>query len=81
MIQGALEFQGLKDLGHGLLSNCQKFTCTQFVGAIYIKLDSTSLNEVSCAEAATKAYQQITVSICIFYILHAKPHKMIIDIR
>ena len=24
MIQGALQFQGLKDLGHGLLSNCPK---------------------------------------------------------
>ena len=47
MIQGALKFQGLKDLGHGPLSNCQKFTCTQFVGAIYEKLDSTSLNKVS----------------------------------
>ena len=54
MIQGALEFQGLKDLGYGPLSNCQKLTCTQFVGAIYEKLDSTSPNEVSYAEAATK---------------------------
>ena len=54
MILGALKFQGLKDLGHGPLSNCQKFTCTQFVGAIYEKLDYTSPNEVSCAEAATK---------------------------
>ena len=25
MIQGALKFQGLKNLGHGLLSNCQKY--------------------------------------------------------
>ena len=33
MVQGALKFQGLKDLGHGPLSNFQKFTCTQFVGA------------------------------------------------
>ena len=31
--------QGLKDLGHGPLSNCQTFTCTQFVVAIYEKLD------------------------------------------
>ena len=54
MIQGALKFQGLKDLGHGPLSNCQKFTCTQFVRAIYEELDPTSLNEVSCAKAATK---------------------------
>ena len=36
MIQGALKFQGLRDLGHGPLSNFQKFTCTQFVGAIYV---------------------------------------------
>ena len=35
MIQGTLKFQGLKDLGHEPLSNCQKFTCTQFIGAIY----------------------------------------------
>ena len=35
MIQCALKFQGLNDLGHGPLSNFQKFTCTQFVGAIY----------------------------------------------
>ena len=54
MIQSALKFQGLKNLGHGPLSNCQKFTCTQFVGAIYEKLDPTSLNEVSLAKAATK---------------------------
>ena len=48
------KFQGLKYLGHGPLSNCQKFTCTQFVGAIYEKLDSTSLIGVSLAKAATK---------------------------
>ena len=35
MVQGALKFQGPKDLGNGPLSNFQKFTCTQFVGAIY----------------------------------------------
>ena len=35
IMQGALKFQGLKDLGHGTLSNFQKFTCTQFVGAMY----------------------------------------------
>ena len=39
MIQGALKFQGLKDLGHGPLSNFQTFTCTQLVVAIYEKLD------------------------------------------
>ena len=54
MIQGALKCQGLKDLGHGSLSNCQNFTCTQFVGALYDKLDPTPLNEVICAKAATK---------------------------
>ena len=56
MIQGALKFNRLKDLGHGPLSNCQKFTCncTQFVRAIYEKLDPTSLNEVNIAKAATK---------------------------
>ena len=43
MIQGALKFQRLKDLGPVPLSNFQKFTCTQFVGAIYEKLDPTSL--------------------------------------
>ena len=37
MIQGALKFQGLKDLGHWPLSNCQTLTCAQFVGAIYKK--------------------------------------------
>ena len=57
MIQGALKYQGLKDLDHVPLSNSQKFTCTQFVGAIYEKLDSTSLNEVSCPDAAKKSYR------------------------
>ena len=54
MIQDALKFQGLKDLGLRHLSNCQKFTCVQFVGAINQKIDPTSLNEASCAKAATK---------------------------
>ena len=53
MIQGALKFQGLKDLVHGPLSNCIKLTCTQFVGVIYGKIDPTSLNKVSRAKAAT----------------------------
>ena len=48
------EISGTEDLGHGPLSNCQKFTCTQFGGATYEKLDPTSLNEVSSAKAATK---------------------------
>ena len=73
IIQGALKFQRLKDLGHGPLSNCQKFTCTQFVGAIYEKLDSTSLNEVSCAEAATKVLS--TDNSFHLRILHAHPTK------
>ena len=79
MIQGALKFQGLKYLGHGPLSNCQKFTCTQFGGAIYEKLDSTSLNKVSCAEATTKVPS--TDTSLHLHILHAHPHKMIMDIR
>ena len=81
MIQVALKFQGLKNLGHGPLSNCQKFTCTQFDGAIYEKLDSTSLNEVSCAEAATKVLS--TDNSFHLHILHSTrpPHKMIMDIR
>ena len=54
MIQGALKFQGLKDLGHGPLSKCQKCTCTQFVGALYDKLGPTSLNKVIFATAAAK---------------------------
>ena len=80
VIQGALKFQGLKDIGYGPLSNCQKFTCaqficTQFVEAIYEKLDIISLYEISCAKAATKSYRQITVFICIFYILPFHPTK------
>ena len=59
MIQGALKFRELQDLGHGPLSNCQKLTCIQFVGALYEKLDPTSLNEVNC----------------IFYLLPAHPTK------
>ena len=79
MIQGALKFQGLKDLGHGPLSNFQKFTCTQFVGVIYKKLDPTSLNEVSSAKAATKV--QSTDNSFHLHILHSTrpPHRMIID--
>ena len=46
MVQGALKFQGLKDLGSGSLSNCQNFTCAQFVGALYEKLVCTSINEL-----------------------------------
>ena len=81
MIQGALKFQGLKDLGHGPLSNCQKFTCTQFVGALYDKLDLTSLNEVSCAKVATKVLS--TDNSFHLHILYSTrpPHKMIIDKR
>ena len=81
MIQGALKFQGLKDLGYGPLSNRQKFTGTQFVGAIYEKLDPTPLNEVSCAKAATKFLS--TDNSFHLHILHSTrpPHKMIMDKR
>ena len=81
MIQGALKFQGLKDLGHGPLSNCQKFTSTQFVGALYDKLDLTSLNEVSCTKAGTKVPS--TDNSFHLHILHSTrpPHKMLMDKR
>ena len=81
MTQGALKFQGLKDLGHGPLSNCQMFTCTQFVGALYDKLDPTSLNEVSYAKAATKTLS--TDNSFHLHILHSTcpPHKMVMDKR
>ena len=81
MIQGALKFQGLKDLGHGPLLNCQKFTCPQFVGAIYEKLHPTSLNEVSCTKPATKVLS--SDNSFHLHILHSTrpPHKMIMDKR
>ena len=72
MIHGALKFQGIKDLGHRPLSNCQKFTCTQCVGAIYEKLDPTSLNEVSCAKAAPKVLS--TDNSFHLHILHSTSH-------
>ena len=79
MIQGALKFQGLKDLGYEPLLNCQKLTCTLFVGAIYETLDPTSLNEVSLAKAATKV-----LSNCFhLHILHSArpPQKINMDKR
>ena len=79
MIQGALKV--LQYLSHGPLLNCQKFTCTQSVGAIYEKLDPTSLNEVSLAKAATKV---LTTNISFhLHILHSTrpPYKMIMDKR
>ena len=81
MMQGALKFQGLKDLRHGLLSNCQTFTCTQFVDAIYEKLDPTYLNEVSCTKTATKV--QLTGNSFHLHILYSTrlPYKMIMDKR
>ena len=81
MIQGALTFKGLKYLGHGPLLNCQKFTCTQSVGAIYEKLDPTSLNEVSLAKAATKVLS--TNNSFHLHILHSTrpPNKMNMDKR
>ena len=81
MIQGSLKFQGLKDLGIGPLSNCQKFTCTQFVGAIHEKLDQTSLNQVSCGKAAIKVLS--TDNSFRLHILHSThpPQKLIMDKR
>ena len=81
MLQGALKFQGLKDLGHGSLRNCQKFTCTQFVGAIYEELDPTSLNDVRHAKAATKVLS--TDNSIHLHIQHSTcpPYKMIMDTR
>ena len=35
MMQSALKFQRLKDIGNGPLSECQKLACTKFVGAVY----------------------------------------------
>ena len=73
MMQSALKFQGLKDLGNGPLPKCQKLACTEFVGAAWGKPDCTSLNEIRCIKAAEKVpqksfLQQTTVSICIFYV-------------
>ena len=81
MIQGALKFQGLKDLGHGPLSVCQKLTFTQFVGAIYEKLNLTFLNEISSAKVATKVLS--TDNSFHLHILHStRPtNKMIMDKR
>ena len=81
MVQGALKFQGLTYLGQGPLSNCQKLTCTKFVGAIYGNLDPTSLNEVRSAKAATKVLS--TDNSFHLHILHStrQPHKMIMEKR
>ena len=81
MIQGALKFKGMKYRGHGPLLNCQKFTCTQSVGAIYEKLDPTSLNEVSLANAATKVLS--SNNSFHLHILHSirPPNKMNMDKR
>ena len=81
MIQGALKLLGLKYLSHGPLLNCQKFTCTQSVGAIYKKLDPTSLNEVSLANAATKVLS--TNNSFHLHIPHSArpPNKMNMDKR
>ena len=65
------EILGLEYLGHGPLLNCQVFTCTLFVGAIYEKLDPTSLKEVSLAKAATKVLS-INNSFHL-HILHSTP--------
>ena len=77
MIQGALKFEGTEIS----LLNRQKFTCTQSVGAIYEKLDPTSLNEVSLAKAATKVL--LTNNTFHLHILHStRPlNKMNMDKR
>ena len=71
MIQGGLKFQKLKDLGHGPLSNCQKFTCTQFVEVIYEKLDATRRNKLR------KGSSKNPIDSFHFHILHSTcpPHK------
>ena len=56
----------------GPLLKCQKFTCTQPVGAIYEKLDPTSLNGVSLAKAATKVLS--TDNSFHLHILHLPAH-------
>ena len=53
MIQSSfLKVKGLKDLGSGPLSKCQKLACTKFVGALYGKSEYTSLNEISYINTA-----------------------------
>ena len=81
MIKGALKFKGLKYPGHGPLLNCQKFTCTQSVRAIYENLDPASLNEVSLAKAATKVLS--TNYSFHLHILHSTrpPNKLNMDKR
>ena len=54
MMQSAMKYQGLKDLGNGSLSKIQKLACTQFVGVLYGNSDCTSLNEIRCTKAAKK---------------------------
>ena len=54
MMQSAMKYQGLKDLGNGSLSKNQKLACTQFVGALHGNSDCTSLNEIRCTKAAKK---------------------------
>ena len=47
MMQSALKFQRLKDLGNGPLSRCQKLACTEFIGAMTGIADCTPLNQGS----------------------------------
>ena len=59
MIQSSfLKVKGLKDLGSGSLSKCQKLACTKFVGALYEKPDYTSLNEIRCINTVKKIHQK-----------------------
>ena len=54
MMQSAMKYQELKDLGNGSLSKIQKLACTQFVGVLHGNSDCTSLNEIRCTKAAKK---------------------------
>ena len=58
MMQSALKFQGLKDLGNGPLPKCQNLAHTEFVGAAWGKPDCTSLNEIRCIKAAENVPQK-----------------------
>ena len=59
MIQSSfLKVKGLKDLGSGPLSKCQKLACTKFVGALYGKPDYSSLKEIRCINTAKKIHQK-----------------------
>ena len=57
ILSSFLKVKGLKYLGSGPLSKCQKLACTKFVGALYGKPEYTSLNEnrfINTAKKSTK---------------------------